>query len=50
MEYRPQYTNVVPDFDETFSTNRGLNLKRFGKKNFFKTLLFSQKYTQNAFD
>ncbi len=28
------YTKIVSDFDETFSVDRALNLKRFGEKKF----------------
>ncbi len=42
MEYRPRYTKVVSDFDETFSVDRALNLKRFGKKMFFKSCCFAE--------
>ncbi len=36
------YTKVVSDFDETFSVDRALNLKRFGKKMFFKSCCFPE--------
>ena len=42
MEYRPRYTKVVSDFNETFSVDRAMNLKRFGKNIFFKSCCFPE--------
>ena len=59
MEYRPRYTKVVFDFDETFSVDRALNLKSFGKNIFSKSdfflenivkILLTKKYKKLHFE